>query len=204
MNVLDNLFKLIWTLAFVNILWLLFSLLGVFIFGVFPATVAALSTMRKMVLEGDVDFSIWKHFTRTYKREFLHSNMLGLGLGLVGAVLYFNYTLMHDPSIYTPFYVPFAFYFIVVLYATILIWVFNLYVHYELKWFRYIKYAVIIGIGKLHYTFMMLVFAFSLVFLSLEFPSLLLFFTVSAIAIFQTWISLHVFQKIDTHTVRHE
>ncbi|MBT2726138.1 DUF624 domain-containing protein [Bacillus sp. ISL-75] len=62
-------------LAYINILWLTFTLLGGVLLGIFPATIAMFFIIKRMFLEKS-DFSIIKEFTILYKKEFKKSNLL--------------------------------------------------------------------------------------------------------------------------------
>ena len=63
---LDRILQWIMRLAVVNGLWILFSLFGLLVGGVFPATVAALGLSRKWIL-GEQEVKIWKTFKQIYR-----------------------------------------------------------------------------------------------------------------------------------------
>ncbi|QIZ05377.1 DUF624 domain-containing protein [Priestia megaterium] len=65
----------IYNLAYINILWLTFTLLGGVVLGIFPSTIAMFFIIKRMFLEKS-DFSIIKEFTLLYKKEFKKSNLL--------------------------------------------------------------------------------------------------------------------------------
>src|SRR5690625_1995366 len=52
--------------AYVNILWFVFTLLSLIIFGFMPATVALFSVTRKWVM-GDMDVPVFSTFWGTYR-----------------------------------------------------------------------------------------------------------------------------------------
>ena len=72
-----------WVMKFtyVNILWITFSILGLFVLGLFPATTAMFAVIRKWVLKLP-DIPTFKTFTSAYKKEFLKSNVIGLMFSL--------------------------------------------------------------------------------------------------------------------------
>ncbi|MBT2696066.1 DUF624 domain-containing protein [Bacillus sp. ISL-40] len=75
LNKFHSLSTWISNLAYINILWLAFTLLGGVLLGIFPATIAMFFIIKRMFLEKS-DFSIIKEFTILYKKEFKKSNLL--------------------------------------------------------------------------------------------------------------------------------
>ncbi|MGF6953757.1 putative membrane protein YesL [Neobacillus sp. B4I6] len=75
LNKFHSLSTWISNLAYINILWLTFTLLGGVLLGIFPATIAMFFIIKRMFLEKS-DFSIIKEFTILYKKEFKKSNLL--------------------------------------------------------------------------------------------------------------------------------
>lgn len=75
LNKFHSLSTWISNLAYINILWLTFTLLGGVLLGIFPATIAMFFIIKRMFLEKS-DFSILKEFTILYKKEFKKSNLL--------------------------------------------------------------------------------------------------------------------------------
>lgn len=73
-------------LAFINILWLSFTLLGIIIFGFFPSTVAMISVLKKLLV-AEKDINIFREFLSSYKQEFKKSNQLYLPFVLIGFIL---------------------------------------------------------------------------------------------------------------------
>lgn len=62
-------------LVYLNLLWIAFSLLGIVLFGFFPATAAMFSVVRKWIM-GETDVRVFKEFWQTYRKEFWKSNRL--------------------------------------------------------------------------------------------------------------------------------
>lgn len=58
------LFRLMWT----NLLWIGFTILGLGIFGIMPATVAMFTVVRKWQMH-ETEISIWSVFKETYFKE---------------------------------------------------------------------------------------------------------------------------------------
>ena len=194
-NTLDKIFTWIMRLAAVNALWFLYTLKGLIVLGLFPATLSALKIFRKWKL-GDFDFPIWKTFKQEYQTEFGKSNTIGWILAMAGMVLYFNYLAIQSMgSVSILSYV--AFYLLIFFYLTLVIWSFPQLAHYDGRISHFFKNAIIIGFGRIHYTLAVIVYIFAVLYVSLKFPGLLPFFTMSALAFGWIWISMDLFQKSD-------
>ncbi|MBT2757034.1 YesL family protein [Mesobacillus foraminis] len=193
---LDALLQWIVRLVLLNILWILFSALGLFAAGVFPATAAVLAVARKWVM-GEQDIKIWSTFKQVYRQEFLAANSMGWILSVIGAILYFNHQVMTSHIQEMSFVVPFAFYFIVFFYTMLVIWSFPLLAHYKANWHQHFKNAIIIGLTKIHYTIVCGAVVFAVLYFSLSFPGLLPFFTISTIGVGCMWLALQIFSQLD-------
>ncbi len=64
-------------MAYVNLLWVAFSLLGLGIFGFFPATAAMFVVIRKW-LSSEQDIPVFKTFWNAFKTEFIKINIYTL------------------------------------------------------------------------------------------------------------------------------
>ncbi|SEP82571.1 Uncharacterized membrane protein YesL [Virgibacillus subterraneus] len=193
---LDLMFQWITRLFVLNLLWLTFSIVGFVVLGIFPSTVAALSVAKKWT-NGERDISSWKTFKHYYKNEFLASNKIGMFLALIGGLLYLNYNLIANAKGEVFMGTIFAFYLIVFFYFIIVIWFFPLLVQYQNSFIQQLKNAMIIGIAKIHYTVAIALVFFYVTYLSLQFPSLILFFSISVLLVAWVWLTGLVFRKID-------
>lgn len=194
-NTLDKIFTWIMRLAAINALWFLYTLKGLIVGGVFPATLSALKLFRKWRL-GDFEFPIWHTFKQEYRKEFAKSNLIGWILSLAGIVLYLNYlAIQRLDSFHILIHV--AFYLLIFFYINLVIWSFPQLAHYNGKISHLFRNAIIIGFGRIHYTVAVTVYLFIVLYISLKFPGLLPFFTISVAALGWIWISMDLFQKND-------
>jgi uncharacterized membrane protein YesL len=83
-------------LAYINLLWILFTLSGFVIFGFFPATIAMLATLRQFIRKNHPP--VFQTFWQYYKKEFFNSNKLGLMIVAIGFILYLNITFLQSTS----------------------------------------------------------------------------------------------------------
>lgn len=194
-NSLDRIFTWITRLVVINLLWILYTLIGLIVGGVFPATVSVLKIFRKWIM-GEGEFSIWRTFKQEYRSDFSKSNLVGWILTIAGIILYLNYAViksMGDLNIV--FYV--AFYLVILFYMNLVIWSFPQLAHYNGKIKDVFKNSIILGFGRFHYTIAILVYIFIVLYISLSFPGILPFFTISIGTYGWIWISMKVFQKIN-------
>ena len=107
-------------LAYINILWILFSLIGLVIFGFFPATVAMLATLRQFLRKNDPP--VFKTFWNYYKTEFIGSNKLGAIIAAIGCILFININFLQSTNgklseiLYYPILIMSCIYFLAICY----------------------------------------------------------------------------------------
>ncbi|MRH41928.1 DUF624 domain-containing protein [Aquibacillus halophilus] len=193
---LFKLFEWISKFAYVNVLWMAFSFIGLIIFGFFPATIAMFTIVRKWIM-GDTDISIFKQFWSIYKQEFIKSNLLGLLLILVAGIIYVNliYIEANTGNLLVLTHIPL--YLFMFAFILTVIYLFPVYVHYDVKFFQMFKNSFLIMIINPIYTLMMILgiigtyYGLSLV------PGLIFFFGGSALTYIIMWPSYQAFQKVE-------
>lgn len=135
-------------LLILNILWFSFTIVGLGVFGLFPATVAMFSVMRDMIIKQD-EQKVIKKFIESFKKDWFLSNVLGYMYSFVIFILYLNIRIIY--------LIETRVLYVVVMSATIIIavvillsflYMFPIFVHLKYKWFEYPKYAFIVTIAK--------------------------------------------------------
>src|SRR5690625_1020509 len=88
-------------LALLNFLWLFYSLIGLILFGFFPATISMFTITRQWVIGND-EIPIFGTFWKTFKEEFSRSNLLGLTLLVISIILFIDikYLFTHASGIW--------------------------------------------------------------------------------------------------------
>lgn len=131
--------------AYLNLLWILFTLLGLGVFGLMPATAAMFAVVRKWT-NHEEDIKIFQTFWKSYKKNFFQVNFLGLLLFLIGYVLSIELHILRSSS-HTVYYVAsYGVWALLVFYSIILLYFFPIYVHFDLSYFSYFKWPFVIGI----------------------------------------------------------
>lgn len=139
-----NILEWIMWLIYLNILWIFFTIIGLGLFGVFPATVSMFTVIRQLLLKEET--SIFKTFFRTYKQEFFKANGIGLILAIIAYILYMDLLFLDTIQgiLYNLFQIGLIF--ISIIFLITLIYIFPVYVHFDLKFFQNFKHALLIGV----------------------------------------------------------
>ncbi|MFC4024717.1 YesL family protein [Oceanobacillus longus] len=182
-------------LAYINILWILFSLFGLIVIGFFPATFAMFSVIRRVLNKEDL--SIFKAFLKSYTGDFLKSNLIGWFIILVFSILYFDLTIIEATE--NDFFQFFQYPLLIIgflFFATVL-YVIPTYIHYDLKLFELFKNSFVIMIVNPLNTITMISTIFVIYFVSYMIPGIIPFFSGSLLTLFLMMAALRSFQKIE-------
>ncbi|RDW20623.1 YesL family protein [Oceanobacillus chungangensis] len=196
-----NILEWITRFAYINLLWILFTLLGGVIFGFFPSTIAMFAIVRDW-LRGKSDFPILKSFWKYYRGDFLKSNQLGIFISLITAIITINlfFIQLNTLDWLTWTYAPlFAFILVFVLF---LFYIFPAFVHFDLKIFKLIKNAFLIMLVNPIQTILMLLSLVSIFFIMYLIPPLFFIFGGSSYAFITMWLCLNIFNKITENTAK--
>ncbi|BAM46399.1 YesL family protein [Amphibacillus xylanus] len=193
----------IWRMAYVNILWLGFSLLGLGIFGIFPATVALLSVLRKW-LTGEPDISIFKQFWSSYKADFLKANILGYLLGVLGYIIWFNYQYLGTVTGTERIFILIGWYVAVVLFILLALFLFPVYVHFKMPLLHYFRTTIVIAISSPFALITLVIALYLALRLFLFVPGLIPFYSMSVTGWLMMWTSVQAFRRIDRKRERIE
>ena len=185
-------------LFLLNVLWILFSALGLFAFGIFPATAAMFAVIRKLNMAKE-DVHVFKLFWKTYKFEFMKSNLIGYIFLMVGFLLYVDLRVLQqlDSSLLN-LILTVATFILVFLYLLTLLYVFPVFVHLNLKTVEYIKYAFILAIGKPKQSLLILLALAISMFLLIQVPGLIPVFGISIFSFILMKISSSSFPPIES------
>jgi len=132
-------------LMHLQLLWAVFSILGLIVFGIFPATAGVFAVTRKWV-ENDVDIPIFKTFITSYKDSFAKVNGVGFIMLLIGLFLGYDYII--SKNMLNLFFLHMVLITIIFVYALTLCYLFPTFVHYELKSLQYIKQSFLIMVAS--------------------------------------------------------
>ena len=193
-NFFYNIAEWITRFAYLNLLWVSFTLIGGILFGFFPATIAMFAITREW-LKGNTDKPIFKSFWAYYRKDFLKSNLLGLFIVIVSIIITADilYIQTNSNEFLTWTYIPlFAF---MLIFIMLLFYIFPTFVHFELKVGKVIKNATLIMLINPINTFLIFLCLVPLFFIMKTLPALLFIFGGSSYAFITMWISLQAFNK---------
>jgi len=187
-------------LSYLNILWVVFSLLGLGVLGIFPATTAMFTVIRKWLL-GESDIRVVKVFWSSYRKEFGRSNGIGSIVSLLGYTLYLDYQILSNaPDMLSNIlYFPLAA--IIIGYIIFICYLFPVLVHYDIKLFQVFKNAFFIMCLNPLASAMMIVFCLVLYLLMTAIPGVIPFLAASLFSLVSMWNALIAFSKIDQKKV---
>lgn len=181
-------------LIYLHLLWIVFTILGLVVFGVMPATTAVFYVIRKW-MEEDIEAPIFENFYKSYKDHFVKSNTLGLVLVGIGAFLYYDFSISK-----LEIGIPFLHFIIMVIgffYFIMLLYFFPVFVRYEFRLFEYIKKSFQLAIGRPLETLAMII---SFVLLYYFFHIFPLFFFIAGVPLLaypSMWFAHRAFSEIE-------
>ncbi|MGP4039584.1 YesL family protein [Gracilibacillus sp. D59] len=183
-------------LFYTNLLWIFFTLLGLGVFGLMPATVSLFAVLRQWIIKKE-DFPIFRSFLYYYRKEFIKSNLFGLLFLVVGSIIRVDIIFLKESSTLFLQILSGVMLCIGLLYFIILLYFFPVYVHFDISFTQHLKYALIIGVSQVSSTIMM-VLGLALVFCLYWYISgLIPLFFMSLFSLNLMWFGYRSFVKIE-------
>lgn len=182
-------------LVLLNILWIFFSLAGLIVLTLFPATAALFAVLRSLLIE-DEDLSIIKEFIKHFKTEFAKSNIIGYLVTALGVILFVDFKIVQQLNNETMEIIMVNVIFIVgIFYFICMLYIFPLFVHFKLKTWQYIKNAFFLTIARPFHTIMMITFLGITFYLYMLMPVLILLFGMSLLSFITMKVATIAFPK---------
>ncbi|PAD69736.1 hypothetical protein CHH83_06835 [Bacillus sp. 7586-K] len=182
-------------LAYVNVLWLCFTILGLFICGIGPATVSLFSIIRKW-LQKEADFPIFKTFWLSFKKEFVKANLLFFSLLFITIILYVDWVLIQSMTGILHYLFLMVFAIVAFLFSVIVLYIFPVYVQFEGDIFHYYKSAILVGISHPIRTCMIGLAGITNILICLILPGAAIVFGCSGLSYFVMYISYSIFSQV--------
>ena len=196
MNRFYHLCEWVLRLAYLNLLWILFTCSGLIIFGFFPATAAAFSVALEW-RKGKTDTPVFKTFRHSYKDEFWKSQMAGFVFLAAGFVLFFYLSFFYSEFSSFKSGISVLIFVLVFFYLSALVFIFPILVRYDLSLSKYLKNAAALSMINPFQTIICLagisIFGFILAF----FPGLMPFFCISLPVMLITAVTQKTFIKVE-------
>ncbi|MFC4320002.1 YesL family protein [Litchfieldia salsa] len=178
-------------LVYIQLLWLTFTLLGVVIIGIGPATYAMFTVMRQWI-RGNKEISIFKTFFHSFRSEFKESFFFGI-IYLVGGIILFVDLIYVQSPLLKGFLIIISF-----LYTVSLLYIYPILVHYEWQsMIQKLKCSILFGLSYLQYTLMLIVALAVVYFVLFMYPGVLTFFGISIGSYMIMFMANQVFKRIE-------
>ncbi|WP_091495402.1 YesL family protein [Amphibacillus marinus] len=187
----------IWKMAYLHLLWLGFSIAGLGLITLFPATAALYGVLRKWLMN-EQELNIFQVFFKVFKESLLKANLLGYTVCFFGYLIWFNYHYLGVISGLEYLSIVILWYVLVIVFMFMALFLLPLYVHYQMTYFNYLKASIIIAllnpikVLSLIITLLLAGAAFYLL------PGLIPFYLSSVIGWLVMWHALRAFKKLDT------
>jgi uncharacterized membrane protein YesL len=173
-------------------IFILMAVLSPFLF--FPATAAMFSVARKWVM-GDVDVPLIKTFFRSYKENYVQSMLGGILYTVLGALMVINYRFYLTQSGGFQF-LSFVFILLSVILAISVFHYFSILAHLHMKTLHILKNALVITIGRPLTSLMIAATNAFIIYISTRFTFLIPFFMGSLIAYMSFFHFHRMFTKV--------
>ncbi|MGA4519415.1 YesL family protein [Solibacillus silvestris] len=180
-------------IIYLNFLWLFFSAIGLFAFGLFPATIALFTITRQFLL--DIDKPITRTFWEVYKTEWVRGNGYAVISYIIVLILAIDFYAIYMFDSLSILLIP-TFIIAFIIFGT-LFFFFPVYVHFNLAFLPMIKQAFLFTITS---PFTVILNALSIVLIYGIFnimPGAIPLFAGSVVSLFVMKFSLRSFKKIE-------
>ncbi|MDL4842065.1 YesL family protein [Aquibacillus rhizosphaerae] len=185
----------IYRLAYLNILWIGFTLLGGVVFGIFPSSVALLSVLRQFIQKKEP--IIFSTFWSYYKKEFKNSNKIGVIIGIIGFLIVFNLNFLHQNPINQAQWLIYPMIITGYMYLLFICYLLASFITFEQTLRRHIKNSILIMFFNPLPSFFM-IFGFAAVYYALTWiPGIGFFFSASLLGLVILSSATLAYQKIE-------
>lgn len=188
----------LFNIMYLQMLWYLFTVLGLGVLGIIPATLATAGVIHKWFKDG-TNIPIFAEFWDTYKKAFIKGNGLGLILVVLGMFFYADYVISRD--FIQSFYFHAFIVGVIVIYTILVCHFFIIYNRYELTFFRYFKQAFLIALIRPFESVAMLISLLPLYYLYNFLPVLIIFIGVPLTLYPILWFSYRACIAVEKRSV---
>lgn len=189
-------FEWVTRFAYLNILWILFTLFGGVIAGIYPSTTTVFAIMRKW-LAGEDDLPIFKTFWSQYKKDFLKSNYLGVYFNIILVFilmdLFYLYNIADSGMKWTAIPLSAGILFL----SFLLLYLFPVFVHYDQPVRKTVRTSFLLMLISPLQIFVMLISLLAIAVILWIFPAIGFIFGMSLYAFVTIWASRYSFKRLE-------
>lgn len=182
--------------VYLSVLWLAFSIMGLGVAGIFPATSAMFTITRKWAI-GETDIGMTRLFVRSYFRDFWRTNLLGYMLAIVGVILYADLRfigLNHSGLLDILFWIIAGITFI---YLVVIVYIFPAFVHMQANTLNYVRTSLSLAVLQPIKTILLVIIS---VFAILMLRGIVPFLLISVWSYIIMKVTLQGFAKLEKRT----
>lgn len=180
---------------YLQLLFVLYTLRGAIVLGVFPALASVFQVIYLFFMRGKDNVKIREEYGQFYKKYFKMSNYLGYTMALIGGFLYFD--LQVNKTFIRSAVVHYGLIFILVLFLGACLFVFPVLCRYELTYKQYLRQAVALFFMNLTESIAMLVGTFVVMWIYVGLPILLIIAGIPLIVTPVIWFALQGMKKTE-------
>ena len=177
------------TLAYLNILWIGFSLLGFIICGFFPATVAMYTLIRRDLTDSKLDSSLASEFWKEYKLCFRSANLFGYTFICFGTVLILDLIIFLNLNTVVGYVMASILTTLLIVYLLMTIFSLPVFVHFVGGTWKLVKKTSTLAIPLLPHALLFILASTLLLALFIIIPAAVVFFSGSILA----WLNVKLF-----------
>ena len=191
-------------LAYLNVLWIAFTLLGLVVGGFFPSTAAMYTIIRRWHQQGSqLDSQLVRVFWQEYKTQFLSANLYGYAFFICGSVLVLDLFIFASMGTVVGYIVTTLLTTLLIVFLFMCVFCFPIFVWFEGSTLQLIKKTVRLAIPCIPYA-LLSIFLSALLGLVLFFiPAAVLFFSGSVIAFINFKLFSAAFSRLQEKHLHH-
>jgi uncharacterized membrane protein YesL len=191
-----NMAEWVMRFVFLNVLWLFFTMGGLVVFSIFPATAAMFSVTRRWAL-GEGDIPVFRTFWRAFKESFTASLIIGYSMTAIGVILYLDFRYFFPREEMGFLVVKVLLGSATFLFIITLLFLFPVFAQFQLKPFEYMKNAFLISLSNVFHSLFMFAGTGLLVYVLLQYSGVMIIAGFSLVAYWNTWIAHMAFRRLE-------
>lgn len=185
----------VYLLAYLNILWFIFTLLGLVILGIAPSTVAMISILKERLDKNEAT-KIFSTFFHNYKLAFKKSNQIGIIILVSLLLLSCDIMIVSKLDGMIQYVILTSVIVLFTLISFMLVYIFPLIVWTEMTIVKYLQTALLLAIGFPRQSILALSSCCTILTVSLLIPAIGIFFLGSGMSYLCLIFTAKVFDKV--------
>ena len=181
--------------AYLHLLWVLFTLAGAVILGIYPSTTAVFAIMRKW-LHGESDLPVFKTFWTYFRSEFWKSNHLGLYITIILFVILFDLFYIYSMAESSFSWISVPLLAGMLFFSFLLLYIFPVFVQFDQSVLMTIRTAFLLMLISPIQIFMLMICLLAIAVIAWFFPAIGFIFGISLYAFVSVWVAGYSFKRL--------